>query len=144
MKTMKTLGYSLMIFCGSLTMLTSCGDDGDELGLIGSFALSEESTSGCNDAADNSVKAKTCSETSCETLILSGDGTFSVVDLDNGITTSYSGKYVTSGNQITFTYTIDSVTETDVVTFSLSGSTLILTEAQEADGCIDTETYTRN
>lgn len=137
---MKT--YALILLA-LMVSLVSCDKDDDKPSIVGNYSLSQESTSGCIDPADNGTETKTCTATSCETLSISGDGTFSVAELNNGVTTSYSGTYLLSGNKITLSSIIGGVAETDVATFQISGSQLILTYEKESDGCIDVDAYVR-
>ncbi|MBL6447692.1 lipocalin family protein [Fulvivirga sp. 29W222] len=144
MRTITKLIYPLFIFLGSLTMLAACSDDdGDNLALAGTYTLTEESVTGCIDVANNGTEAKGCTATDCETLTISGDGTFSVIEIDNGVTTTESGTYSTNGNQITFTKLSGTTPDSDVATFALSGSSLILTFAEDSDSCVKVETYMR-
>lgn len=143
MKTMKQLFFFLMIFCASMYLSACSDDDGDELSLIGTYALSEESTSGCADPAENVTETYTCTTSDCETLIVNKDGGFSYIEIASGVTTTTTGTYTTSGSTITFAYTVNGVAETDVATFSLTNSGLVLTFEQDSDGCIDVETYTK-
>lgn len=144
MKTMKEVIYALFIFSGSILLLSACSDEnGDELSLIGAYTLSEESVSGCVDPANDGTEAKTCTATSCETLTISGDGTFSVIEVDNGATTTVSGTYALNGSQITFTTVSGTTTDTDIATYALSGSSLILTFEKDSDSCVEVDTYTR-
>lgn len=126
-----------------MVSIISCDKDDNKPSIVGSYSLSQESTSGCIDAADNGTTPKTCTATNCETLTISGDGTFSVAELDNGITTSYGGTYLLNANMITFSSVIGGVAETDVAAFQISGSQLILTYEKESDGCIDVDAYVR-
>lgn len=134
--------YGLILF-GLMSFLAGCDKDDDKPSIVGTYTLIQENTSGCIDPADNGNKTKTCTTANCETLTISSDGTFSVTELDNGITTSYGGTYLLTGNQITFSFMIGGVADTDLATFQLSGSQLILTFEQETDGCIDVDTYIR-
>lgn len=144
MRTITKLIYPLFIFSVSLTILTACSDDdGDNLSLAGTYTLTEESVSGCVDTANNGTEAKNCTSTDCETLTISGDGTFSVIEIDNGVTTTESGTYSTNGNQITFTKLSGATPDSDIATFALSGSSLILTFEEDSDSCVEVDTYTR-
>lgn len=144
MRTITKLIYPLFIFSGSLTFLTACSDDdGDNLALAGSYILTEESVSGCVNTADNGTETKSCTSTDCETLTISGDGTFSVIEIDNGVTTTKSGTYSTNGGQITFTKLSGATPDSDIATFSLSGSSLVLTFEEDSDSCVKVETYMR-
>ncbi len=126
-------------------VLSACSDDDSEtLAIVGVYTLTQESVTGCNDAADNVTENKSCSATDCETLVINGNGTFSEVQIDNNVTTSTEGTYTLNGNQITFTYMVNNAVDSDVATYTLSGGTLVLTFAADTDGCVDSDTYSKN
>lgn len=119
----------------------ACGDDDENtLSIVGTYTLSQESVSGCNDPADNVVENKSCTATECETLTIAPDGTYTFVEVEAGITTTETGTYSISGNQMN----INSPTSTDIATFTLSGSTLTIVFPAEGDGCTETDVFTRS
>jgi hypothetical protein len=114
------------------------------LSIVGVFTLTQESVTGCADPADNVTENKTCTASDCETLTIAGNGTFSVAEIDNNVSSSFDGTYTLNGNQITFTSTINNITDADVATYSQSGSTLVLTFQADGDGCVESYTYSKN
>jgi len=129
-----------VFFLGLVLMFASCDDDENIPKIVGIYTLTEESVSGCNDPLENVTEPKTCTASDCTTLTLSGDGTFSEVEIDNGVTTTDSGTYVVNGTQITFTYPGDS----DVAEFTLNSGNLVLTYPADGDGCVEADTYGKN
>lgn len=127
-------------------LLSACSDDdgSNTLAIVGVYTLTQESVAGCNDPADNVTENKSCSASDCETLVINGNGTFSVTEINNSVSTMTDGTYSLNGNQITFTYTENNVAKTDVATYTLNGGVLILTFAADTDGCVESDTYSKN
>lgn len=139
---MNTLIKSL-IFVMAIGLFSCSDDDENVLSIVGVYTLTQESVTGCADTADNATENKTCTASECETLTIAGNNTFSVVEIDNNVSSSIDGTYALNGNQITFTYTFNGVTDTDVATYSQNGSTLVLTFEAEDDGCVESDTFTK-
>lgn len=122
-KTLTLLVFALFIF--------GCSDDDpapDPASLIGTWTITNEVYSGCNDPADN--RTDPCDD--CDDLI------FSATTVTVGIEV-YT--YSTSGNTLTVTLGSDTL----VITYSVSATTLTFT-IQESDvngGCKIVSTYTR-
>lgn len=129
----------------ALVLLSACSnDDGNTLAIVGVYTLTQESVSGCSDPADDVTENKTCTASDCETLTINGNGSFSVLGVNSGVSSSTSGSYSLNGNQITFSYTENNIAKTDVATYTLNGGVLILTFAADTDGCVESDTYTKN
>lgn len=131
--------YALMLLA-FMVLAAGCGNDDVMPSIAGSYSLANESTSGCIDPTDNGTETKACTITSCETLFISADGTFSIAELDNGTAKPYGGTYSLNANKITFSSATRGIAETHVVTFQISGTPLILTYEKGSDGCIDIDT----
>lgn len=137
--------FALLSVMAIAFLLSACSDDdGNTLAIVGVYTLSQESTTGCNDPADNASENKTCSASDCETLVINANSTFSFVEIDNSITTSVEGTYSLNGTQITFMYVENNVNKTEAATYTLNGPTLTLTFAADTDGCVESETYSKN
>lgn len=139
---MKTSLYAFIGFLG-LIAFAGCIKDEDKVTLAGTYMASQKNISGCVDHDDNVSEARICTAMDCTTLTLSNDGTFSIVEIKNGITSSIGGTYVTETNQITFSWSVGGVAEVDYATFSLFGSQLIMTYDHGSDGCTKVETFIR-
>jgi hypothetical protein len=140
---MKSLSCAFIVLSGLTVTLVGCSKDDDKPSIEGTYTLSQKNTSACVDQGNNINESKTCTATDCETLTISGDGTFSYVEVDNSITTSVGGTYIINANQITIYSSVGGMADVDNATFSLSGSQLILTFQQDGDGCIEVETFIR-
>jgi hypothetical protein len=110
---------------------SSCSSDDDPeitaASLIGTWTLASFATTGCTDPIDNQ-DLSTCT-TSCETIVV----TATTVSIDGDAPMTYT----TDGNTIT--------TDGDTLTWSISGTTLTITDVDSAadGGCTSTFTYTR-
>lgn len=139
---MKISAYAIVDFMVLILVFAGCSKDEDTT-IVGTYVVSQKSTSGCTDHSNNANEAKTCTATDCTMLTLSSDGTFSIVEIDNGITSSIGGVYVIETNHITFSWSVGGVAEVDNATFSLLGAQLIMTYDHDSNGCIQVETYIR-
>jgi hypothetical protein len=139
---MRTSFYAFVTLSG-LIILAGCdiGDEGPSV--IGTYTLSQENTTGCVDQGNNVKESRICTPSECETLTISGDGTFSVVETDNGITSSIGGNYIINANEIIFSTSSGGVSDVDNATFALHGAQLIITYEQDPDECIKSETFIR-
>ena len=134
---------SFYVLVGLIFTFAGCSKDDDKASIIGTYVLSQKTTNGCVDHGNNMTEAKTCASMNCITLTISSDGTFSVVEIENGITTSVGGTYVIDANQIAFSSSVGGVTGVQNATFSLLGAQLIIAYDYDIEGCKKVETFIR-
>lgn len=113
---MKNFKYLLVMFIALSVSVTSCDDDGDDMGnpIVGSWGLSEE------DSGIAVSLVATFEENGTGTL------TASITISDQTQSESDSFTWSTDGDQLTLT--IDG--ETEVSTYSISGNTLTITDSE--------------
>lgn len=138
---MKKLLLSLSAIALLTIFTTSCGDDDEKPAnpLIGTWALSKEVYSGCDDDADNSSVVSTCTESECITLTFDASGNAKTTAKSDDVQFSIDSKYTTSGSNVTITTAGDPET----AEFKVSGNTLTLTYSTDEDGCESVTTFTK-
>jgi len=122
--------YSLFILGMLLILIPGCKEDDEPSNsLIGSWKETNSTLSDCADPIDNWTGA--CSAPDCGTITF----TETTVDVDGD---SYT--YTKSGSSLNINYSSSIIF---VVTYSISGSTLIITEQDDPDDCKSVTTYTK-
>ena len=113
---MKNFKYLLVMFIALSVSLTSCEDDGDDMGnpIVGSWGLSEE------DSGIAVSLVATFEENGTGTL------TASITISDQTQSESDSFTWSTDGDQLSLT--MDG--ETEISTYSISGNTLTITDSE--------------
>jgi uncharacterized lipoprotein NlpE involved in copper resistance len=113
---MKNFKYLVVMFIAMSVSLTSCDDDGDDMGnpIVGSWGLSEE---------DSGIAVSLVA-----TFAESGTGTLTATITIDGQSQSESDSFTwsTDGDQLSLT--MDG--ETEVSTYSISGDTLTITDSE--------------
>lgn len=113
---MKNFKYLLVMFIALSVSLTSCDDDGDDMGnpIVGSWGLSEE---------DGGFAVSLVA-----TFAENGTGTLTATITIDGQSQSESDSFTwsTDGDQLSLT--MDG--ETEVSTYSISGDTLTITDSE--------------
>ena len=131
-----------MIICFSLfvILLSDCSKSSDpQISLDGTWIVTNESESHCNNSIDNSNSTISCSLTNCAKFTFASN-TITINLIINNASNSTQGTYSVSGNSITFT--VNGKTETD--TFTVVGNTLVITSPKKAStGCVATVTLVR-
>ncbi len=126
-----------------MTVFTiSCGDDDekDTSPLVGTWALSKDVYSGCDDDTNNSIELYTCTESECSTITFDAAGNVKLMGKSEGVEVTVSGKYTVSGSNVTLSDGQDSQT----LEYNVSGATLTLDYGTDSfDGCENVETYTK-
>ena len=129
-----------------ILLATGCSDDDDNEApanvLVGTWTLTNETASGCNDPTDNYNESVSCDATDCLKVRFTADGKVVAVGVDAG----------TPYEENNGTYTVKSNNKVDLCdlgdceswAYSISGNVLTLSFSDPVDGCNSVIRFTRN
>lgn len=121
-------------------VFSGCGNDDEGAALIGVWISDFKTVTECLDATSNRQINRRCTDASCFQLNLNADGTFTYKEG----TAVKSGNY--TGNFRSLTLCIDDEGEEVCETYTVGENTnvtLVLTQTNEATGCITSDFFER-